>query len=62
MDRARALGELRVCEECGRTIERGRENQFLCRRCQQEMERNRRKGRRPRPSRRDALGWEDGDD
>jgi predicted amidophosphoribosyltransferase len=52
MARAQAYGEERLCEECGRPIGKGRENQSLCRRCEDELERQKRKGRRLRDSRR----------
>jgi predicted amidophosphoribosyltransferase len=63
MVRARAYGEERLCEECGRPIDKGRENQLLCRRCEDELERQKRRGRRLRDNRRhshreeDEEGW-----
>jgi len=54
MVRARAYGEDRLCEECGQPIGKGRENQFLCRRCEDELERRKRKGQRLRQSRRNS--------
>lgn len=59
MVRARAYGEERLCEECGRPIDRGRENQSLCRRCEDELERQKRRGRRLRDNRRNSRREED---
>ena len=52
MVRAQAYGEERLCEECGRPIDKGRENQVLCRRCEAELERQKRRKRSLRDNRR----------
>jgi hypothetical protein len=54
MARAQAYGEDRLCEECGQPVGKGRENLFLCRRCEDELERRKRKGQRLRQSRRNT--------
>jgi predicted amidophosphoribosyltransferase len=60
MTRAQSY-EVRICEECGQPIDRGRGHQFLCRRCEQRMERQKRKGERTRQSRRDSRRSQDED-
>jgi tRNA(Ile2) C34 agmatinyltransferase TiaS len=62
MARARAYEEIRLCEECGQPIQSGRENQFLCRRCQDLVERRKRKGNRLRQDRRDSHWDQDSED
>jgi predicted amidophosphoribosyltransferase len=62
MTRARSYSEARLCEECGQPIEGGRKNQFLCRRCEQAMERRKRKGERTRRTRRDLRREREFDD
>ena len=52
MARARSYEEIRLCEECGQPIERGRGNQSLCRRCEDNLERSKRKKQHTRDSRR----------
>lgn len=55
MARAPAYGKERLCEECGRPIEKGREHHVLCRRCEQELIRRKRKGERLRQNRRNSY-------
>ena len=49
---ARANREVRLCEECGRPVEHGREHQLLCRRCQEEQERRKRREQKVRQNKR----------
>ena len=59
MARAQAPGRERLCEECGQPIEKGREHHALCRRCEQELSRQKRKGERLRQSRRNSRREDD---
>ena len=59
MARARAQVRERLCDECGQPIEKGREHHALCRRCEQELSRRKRKGERLRQSRRTSRRDED---
>lgn len=62
MVKAQSYSEVRLCEECGEPIERGRIGQLLCRRCEQSMERSKRKGQEMRQSRRDSRRSREEDD
>lgn len=62
MDRARSSQEVHLCEECGQPILSKRANQFLCRRCQQDLEHRKRQGVHLRQSRRGARQGEDDSD
>ena len=59
MARARAYGEERLCEECGQPLEKGREGQMLCRRCEDRLERQKRSRRNLRDSRRHSRREEE---
>lgn len=54
MSRERSYSQVRVCEECGQPIEHGYGNQLLCRRCEEAMERSKRRGQKTRQSRRNS--------
>jgi predicted amidophosphoribosyltransferase len=62
MVKARAYEEERLCEECGRPIGKGRENQYLCRGCEEELERRKRKEQRLRQSRRNSRRGDEDED
>jgi hypothetical protein len=61
MARAQSF-EVRLCEECGQPIDRGRGNVFLCRRCERLMDHRKRKGEPTRRSRRDSRRAREADD
>jgi hypothetical protein len=61
MPRAQSY-EVRLCEECGQPIERGRGNVFLCRRCERLMDRSKHKGEATRRSRRQSRREREVDD
>jgi predicted amidophosphoribosyltransferase len=61
MPRAQSY-EVRLCEECGQPIDRGRGNVFLCRRCEELMERRKHRGEGTRRSRRDSRRTREADD
>jgi len=61
MARGRSITEVQVCEECGEPIEGRRSNRLLCRRCEQALERDKRRRQKLRRTRR-GFRWEEDED
>ena len=61
MPRAQSY-EVRLCEECGQPIERGRGNVLLCRRCERLMDHRKHRGEDTRRSRRQSRREREVDD